>query len=213
MNRQNRNPFVGIAAAIALTLLIAGGCASKKYVADGLTSQEAKLSEIESQVEKNQRDLRATGMEVDEAARTADAALSASEGAGKRADEAYRLAGGKLLYKVILADLAGNFAFESDALSAEARSSLDDLATRLKKDNAGVYLEIEGHTDSSGPEAHNMQLGLRRAEAVRRYLNSEHGIPLHRMSVISFGESRPAADNGTREGRATNRRVEIRVLS
>jgi flagellar motor protein MotB len=48
---------------------------------------------------------------------------------------------------------------------------------------------------------------------VRRYLNSEHGIPLHRMSVISFGESRPAADNGTREGRATNRRVEIRVLS
>ncbi|MCZ6600667.1 MAG: OmpA family protein [Acidobacteria bacterium] len=213
MNRQTSNPLVGIAVATAITVLFAGGCASKKYVADGLSSQDVKLSDIESQVEKNQRGLRDTGKQVDKAARAARAAQSASEEAGTRADEAYRLAEGKLLYKVILSDKAGHFAFESDALADEAKASLDDLATRLKKDNVSVYLEIEGHTDSSGPEPYNMQLGLRRAEAVRRYLNSEQGVPLHRMSVISYGESRPAADNGTREGRAANRRVEIRVLS
>ncbi len=213
MNRQTRKPLAGIVAVTAITFLFAGGCASKKYVADGVTAQDAKISDIESQVEKNQRGLRATGKDVDEAAKTAQAARSASEVAGARANEAYRLAQGKLLYKVILSDKAGHFALNSDSLADEAGASLNDLATRLKKDNAGVYLEIEGHTDSAGPEQYNLQLGLRRAEAVRRYLNSEHGIPLHRMSVISYGESRPAADNGTRDGRAANRRVEIRVLS
>lgn len=213
MNFNTLHPFAGVAAVTALTLLLAGGCASKKYVADGLTVQDARLSDIESQVEKNQRDLGATGKQVDEVARSAQTAQSASREAGARADEAYRLAQGKLLYKVILSDQAGHFSLNSDALAEEARASLDDLATRLKQDNAGVYLEIEGHTDSAGPEQHNMKLGLRRAEVVRRYLNGEHGIPLHRMSVISYGESRPAADNGTREGRAANRRVEIRVLS
>lgn len=213
MNRQTRKPLLGIAMVTAITLLLAGGCASKKYVADGLTGQDTKISDIESQVEKNQRGLRDTGKQVDEVARTARAARRASVEAGARADEAYLLAQGKFLYKVILSDQAGHFSLDSVSLADEARASLDGLATRLKKDNAGVYLEIEGHTDSTGPEQHNMQLGLRRAEVVRRYLNSEHGVPLHRMAVISYGESRPAADNGTREGRAANRRVEIRVLS
>ena len=71
---------------------------------------------------------------------------------------------------------------------------LDNLAARLKSDNRNVFLEIEGHTDSSGPEGYNLVLGQRRAEAVRRYLNGNHSIPLHRMSVITYGESRPSAD-------------------
>jgi len=213
MNPETRKSFLGMTVVTALTLLLAGGCATKKYVADGMTSQDTKIADIESQVEKNQRDLQATGMEVDDAAKAAREAKRASDKAGTRADEAYRLAEGKLLYKVVLSDRADHFAFESDVLADEAKPKLDALAERLKKENVGVYLEIEGHTDSSGPEQYNMQLGLRRAEAVRRYLNSEHGIPLHLMSVISYGESRPVADNGTREGRAANRRVEIRVLS
>ena len=93
MNRQTSKPLVGIAVATAITVLFAGGCASKKYVADGLSSQDAKLSDIESQVEKNQRGLRDTGTQVDKAARAARAAQSASEEAGTRADDLVRSRG------------------------------------------------------------------------------------------------------------------------
>jgi len=75
-----------------------------------------------------------------------------------------------------------------------------------------VYLEIEGHTDNVGSEEYNKVLGERRAEAVRVYLNEKGGIPLHAMNVISYGEDEPVSDNGSRTGRAQNRRVVIRVL-
>jgi outer membrane protein OmpA-like peptidoglycan-associated protein len=58
-----------------------------------------------------------------------------------------------------------------------------------------------------------MQLGLRRAEAVKNYLYEQHNVPLHKMNTISFGESRPAAPNDTSDGRAQNRRVVIKVRS
>jgi outer membrane protein OmpA-like peptidoglycan-associated protein len=213
MTQLNHLPVAGVIAATAFCLVLAGGCASKKYVNEGMTAQDSKVADIETQVEKNQRDLRDTGKRVDEAGKSARSAQRTGEKAQAKADKAYRMAEGKLLYKVVLSDTAGNFELNSDHLSDEAHQALDSLAARLKKENTGVYLEIEGHTDNSGTEAYNMRLALLRAEAVRRYLSSEQGIPLHRMSVISYGESRPAADNGTREGRAANRRVEIRVLS
>ena len=213
MTQLNRLPVTGVVAATAFCLVLAGGCASKTYVDEGINAQDSKVADIETQVEKNQRDLRDTGKRVDEAGKSARSAQRTGEKAQATADKAYRMAEGKLLYKVVLSDTAGNFELNSDGLSDAARKSLDNLASRLKKENTGVYLEIEGHTDNSGAEDYNMRLALQRAEAVRRYLNSEQGIPLHRMSVISYGESRPAADNGTREGRAANRRVEIRVLS
>ena len=80
-----------------------------------------------------------------------------------------------------------DFKLNSDDLSDSAKGELDSLASRLKADNRNVFLEIEGHTDSSGPEAFNLVLGQRRAESVRRYLNGNHSIPLHRMSVITYG--------------------------
>ncbi len=76
----------------------------------------------------------------------------------------------------------------------------------------GVYLEIRGHTDSSGPESWNLVLGKKRAEAVMEYLHKKYNIPLHRMEVISYGSSEPVADNATRNGRDQNRRVEILVF-
>jgi peptidoglycan-associated lipoprotein len=74
-----------------------------------------------------------------------------------------------------------------------------------------VYLEIQGHTDSVGPEDWNLILGKKRAEAVWEYLYKQHHIPLHRMQVISLGGSVPVGDNKTADGRAQNRRVEILV--
>jgi outer membrane protein OmpA-like peptidoglycan-associated protein len=75
-----------------------------------------------------------------------------------------------------------------------------------------VYFEIEGHTDSTGPEAYNEKLGLDRATAVRNYLHDQLGIALNRLEVISYGETKPVVDNKTREHRAQNRRVVINVL-
>jgi outer membrane protein OmpA-like peptidoglycan-associated protein len=77
--------------------------------------------------------------------------------------------------------------------------------------NKGLYLEIQGHADSSGPEDWNLFLGKKRAEAVMEYLHNMYHIPLHRMEVISYGSDKPIADNSSSEGRAQNRRVVILV--
>jgi len=73
-------------------------------------------------------------------------------------------------------------------------------------------LEIQGHTDARGPNTLNARLGEERAEAVRLFMN-QHGVPLNRMSTISYGKADPVADNKTRTGRAQNRRVVLIVMS
>ena len=85
-------------------------------------------------------------------------------------------------------------------------SDLGELADFLKRFE-DVYVDIEGHTDSTGPEDYNQSLSQRRAQAVVDYLVNEHGIAPQRLEAKGFGESQPVADNSTREGRAENRRV------
>jgi outer membrane protein OmpA-like peptidoglycan-associated protein len=97
-------------------------------------------------------------------------------------------------------------------LSKEAEDKLKDFAERLKGENKNVYLEIQGHTDATGPDMYNLKLGEERAEAVRRYL-SKQGIALNRMSTISYGKAEPVDSNKTRDGRAKNRRVVVIVLA
>jgi len=219
LHRLSRTTVVSMLFLLVGALAISG-CATKKSLREGLTAQDTKISDVEGQVEANQKRIEETGQrlegvksDVGDAKRIGSEANSKAEKAGSRADEAYTLAKGKLLYTVVISEVAGQFALSKYDLSADAKKTLDDLAAKLKSENANVYLEIQGHTDSSGDEEYNLMLGQRRAEAVRQYLNAADGIPLHKMSVISFGETKPVADNGTREGRAQNRRVEIRVLS
>ena len=83
---------------------------------------------------------------------------------------------------------------------------------KLKSENKNVYVEVQGHTDATGPKDHNYKLGEERAEAVRRYLNQK-GVALNRIGTISYGPDAPAADNESREGRQQNRRVVLVVLS
>ncbi len=86
------------------------------------------------------------------------------------------------------------------------------MMTQIKADPKGAFFEIEGHTDNVGTPQINEKIGLERAEAVKRYLYEQHQIPLHKMNVISYGEVKPVAPNKTRDGRAQNRRVVIKVL-
>ncbi len=97
-------------------------------------------------------------------------------------------------------------------LSPEAESRLQAFAEKMKSDNKNVYLEIQGHTDSTGSKDLNKKLGEERAEAVRLFMNKS-GVALNRMSTISYGDEAPVAPNNTRDGRAQNRRVVVIVLS
>ena len=87
---------------------------------------------------------------------------------------------------------------------------LNDAAATLKR-NPGVVTEVAGHTDSRGSWKYNQRLSENRANAVRSYLASK-GAPVENLTAKGYGESQPVADNKTREGRAKNRRVELRIL-
>jgi outer membrane protein OmpA-like peptidoglycan-associated protein len=97
-------------------------------------------------------------------------------------------------------------------LSPETKAALDSFVQKLIADKRGVYLEIQGHTDGTGPAEYNLLLGKKRADAVMEYLYKQYHVPLHRMQEISHGSSAPIADNATKDGRAQNRRVEILVF-
>ena len=102
-----------------------------------------------------------------------------------------------------------NFDFDKANIRADAEPILDTAAATLKEDSS-IAVSVEGHTDSRGTDAYNERLSVRRANAVRDYL-VRHGIDASRLSVRGFGESQPVASNDTDEGRAQNRRVELRV--
>lgn len=98
------------------------------------------------------------------------------------------------------------FDFDSADLKSGMKDALTDLADQVKASTGHEVLTIIGHTDSTGPEEYNMQLSLRRAQAAADYLES---LGIDGITVKGMGESEPVADNGTREGRAKNRRIEI----
>ena len=102
------------------------------------------------------------------------------------------------------------FDIESAVLTAHARAKLDETVTILKQ-NPGIEVEIAGHADSTGPEEFNMALSVRRAEAVRSYLEAA-GIGAARLSARGYGESQPMDSNDTMIGRFDNRRVELHAL-
>jgi outer membrane protein OmpA-like peptidoglycan-associated protein len=111
--------------------------------------------------------------------------------------------------RVIVSDVVLNFQFGKSELTEEAKRKLASAIT-VPKPNARLSVAIEGHADWIGTEAYNEQLGLDRAESVRRYLAEQLRIPAGQISVVSYGENSPAAPNTTRAGRAQNRRVVIK---
>jgi peptidoglycan-associated lipoprotein len=202
---------------VATAALLAGGClATRGYVESQVSESEVRTEErvegLETQVEENQTQIAAQGEQIDDAVKRIDEMSDTAREALGRAIAAGKVAEGKLIYETVLTDEDVQFGVSKAALTDAAQARLAEIAAQLTEENTGVFLEIQGHTDSTGSEAYNLLLGERRAEAVRTYLSREHHLPLHRMSVISYGESRPIADNSTSAGRAQNRRVTIVVL-
>ncbi|MBI5280338.1 MAG: OmpA family protein [Candidatus Solibacter usitatus] len=211
-----RKSLWAVLAVVVAVALGVSGCATKSYVqeqvAESQKASDAKIGEVQKQVEATQMDvsnLKKSDTEQNEQlAKLSDTAKEALA----RAQEAGKLAKGKFLYEVTLTDEAVKFGFNKKDLSAEAKAALDAFAARLKSENKNVYIEVQGHTDSIGSEKVNLDLGQGRAESVMRYLNMNGGVPLHRMSVISYGEYKPATDNKSADGRSQNRRVTLVVL-
>jgi len=214
----------------AVSLSVAPACATKKFVRTSVGEVNDKVGTMGKSLEETQERVRtAEGkiVEVDgkavaanEAAvkanaAAADAATKASE-VGKTAET--RAAGieaetRKLIFTTVLSEDRGQFKLGKTDLPEDATAAIDNMVNQLKTDKKAVWVEIEGHTDNLGDAKYNEQLGLKRAEAVKRYLYEKHQVPLHKINVISYGEEKPVAPNNTRDGRAQNRRVVIKVLA
>jgi len=105
-----------------------------------------------------------------------------------------------------------NVQFESNSseLTSGSSESLDKVVNAMNEYDQ-LRIEIQAHTDNSGEAAYNLSLSEKRANSVRDYLIAK-GVAANRMAVKGFGETQPIADNSTRDGRATNRRVELKVI-
>ena len=214
-------------AALALSVMAAAGsaCATKGYVRESVGDVNEKVESLSQSLEATQQQTKENAARIARVDQKADQAGAAAQSAQTSASAARRAADAaaakataletatrRLIFEVVISDDEGNFEPGKADLPDEVRVRLDELATRLKSDPAGHYIEIEGHTDSTGSTGLNERLGLARAEHVKRYLYETYRIPLHKINVISFGEAKPVAPNTTRDGRAQNRRVVIKVL-
>jgi outer membrane protein OmpA-like peptidoglycan-associated protein len=205
--------LVGIA---VLGLAASPGCVTKKVFRKNVEETDTRIKGVESGVEQSERRISDLSTETDQKITsvrgTAEKAVEIGNTAMAKAEAAETLAKGKILWTTTLTDDTTKFSFDQAQLPPDATKILDDLASKVKGLDKTVYIEIEGHTDSIGSEVYNRQLGEKRADAVRNYLNENGGIPLHAMNVISYGEDNPVGDNKSKAGRAQNRRVVIKVL-
>jgi len=225
------------ASMLALSVAVAPACASKKFVRTEVGNVNTKVDTLSGTLEETQERTRQNEGRIGEVDKKAEAAGQSAQAAQTAANAAQTKAnevGGqltqattqingrvdevvaasrRLVYTVTLSEDQGNFKFGKTALPDEAKSRLDEVISQLKANPNNIWIEIEGHTDNVGDKAMNEKLGLERAEAVKRYLYEQHQIPLHKINVISYGEDKPVAPNNTRQGRAQNRRVVVKVLS
>ena len=222
--------------AIPVALIVVVGttaCASKKFVRTSVGEVNDKVDSLGRSVEETQeRTRRNEGRlgEVDSKANAAAAAAQQANGAAADAKNAavaansaantvgtkldtFDKASRRLVYEVVLSEDQGNFKFGKAELPDEIKVKIDEMVTHLKEDPKNVFIEIEGHTDNIGSPQTNEKIGLERAQAVERYLYEQFQIPLHKMNIISYGETKPVGPNKTRTDRAKNRRVVIRVLA
>jgi outer membrane protein OmpA-like peptidoglycan-associated protein len=123
----------------------------------------------------------------------------------------------RLEKRLVLADSNGpTFAFGSGALTKDAKREIDGFLQDLEgspnsEAASGRFFVVAGYTDSVGAEDYNYELGQRRATSVAGYLVGKEGVDPTQVRVVSYGASKPAADNRTSRGRRSNRRVEILV--
>ena len=217
------------AAVIALGLPFTFGCASKKYVRNETAPVVNKTNELDEMTAKNTNDIK----DVDQRAQSgiqgamakASAADQKAQSAGQAAQQAQTAAdqashSATSLTNVVanlddykpITEAAVHFAFNKSNLTPKAKDALDQLGSQLG--NAHHYIVVvDGNTDSVGSAQYNYVLSQHRADSVIQYLASKYQIPAYKIYVIGLGKDKPEADNKSAQGRAENRRVDVRLLT
>ena len=229
-----------IGAGLLAATLLAGGCATKKYVQNTTAPIQAKVDQVGDQTTKNgqqiqqvQSDLTGNLKGVDERAQSgisaakeqAMTAQNTAQDAANKANLASDLANKdseeiRSLRHVVsnlddykqVADLTIPFAFNKFMLTDKDKEDLDNLVSTTAK-NKRFFIAVEGFTDRTGSRQYNETLSRKRADSVTEYLVAKHDIPIYRIHMIGLGEQKPVDDGRTRAARAKNRRVEIKVFS
>ena len=223
MNRTSLTLMLAFAMASTL------GCATKKYVRNETTPLINKTNELDDLTAKNSRDIKDVDSRVQAglqelntrtsaidqkalaAGQSADAAQTTANSAVQRVDALTNTVVNLDNYRPV-AETSVHFGFDKDILTSKAKQALDQLAADVQN-TKGYIITVEGGTDSTGGEDYNYGLSQRRADSVIQYLASEHNIPAHKIYLIGLGKDKPVDSNKTREGRAKNRRVDVRLMT
>ncbi len=218
-------------AMLGATALVSG-CATKGYVRQNVTPVQDKINQVSGQVNKVGGDLQKTQQDVAKNTQAISATDEKATGADRRAGDAMTRANQAneqaqkddqeiAQLRGVVANLDDYkvknqatvlFKFNSAELSPEDKQQLDQLASNtgsLKR----YFIAVEGYTDTTGDANYNLQLSRRRADAVVVYLSAEKNVPFYQIRTIGLGENNLVDPGKTREARAKNRRVEVKVFS
>ncbi|MBC8359579.1 MAG: OmpA family protein [Candidatus Aminicenantes bacterium] len=211
-----KKTFYALVALAVIFLIGLSGCATKGFVQEQISQV---MDPVKAQAEANKTEIETLKKTTEQQTQQQQKLSETNQEAVARAMEAFdqaeevgKLATGKFLFEVTFSDDSVQFDFDKGDLTDEDKIVLSNFAARIKAQNKNVHIEIQGHTDSIGTEEYNLWLGQVRAESVRNYLYTQHGVSLHHMSTFSYGESKPLVENDTPENRAMNRRITFVVI-
>jgi OOP family OmpA-OmpF porin len=209
-------------------LLMSTGCTTKNYVRKQTEPIVEKSNELDARTAKNNAAIH----DVDTRAQQGIASVNTKAGeadqkaldAGNRATQAQTLAdqantrANSLANQVAnldnyrpVAETSVHFAFNKADLTGKAKTALDQLLAEVPN-TKGYLVVVEGGTDSVGSANYNYKLSEKRADSVVQYLSSKN-IPAHKIYLIGLGKDKYAAENNTADGRAKNRRVDVRLMT
>jgi OmpA-OmpF porin, OOP family len=213
--------------AIGMTATV--GCTTKNYVKQQTTPLINKTNELDDMTAKNSKDIKdvdaraqagiqAVNAKTADVEQKAQAADQSAVSAQQMADAANNRVG--ILTNTVanldnyrpVAETSVKFAFNKDNLTPKAKEALDQLAGSIAS-TRGYIIALEGSTDSVGSAEYNYDLSQRRADSVIQYLASKYNVPAHKIYVIGLGKDKPVESNKTSQGRADNRRVDVRLMT
>jgi OmpA-OmpF porin, OOP family len=202
------------------SLILAGGCATKRYVAQQVDPVNGKITDVQKTQEEHERRISATDEKATSADSRATDALGRADAASKKADQVKSDLRNELNDRI--ADLddyksAGEatvlFKFNSAKLTDEAKQALSQLVTAQGSALKRYFIAIEGYTDKIGTPEYNLDLSRRRAQAVQAYLVAQHNLPVYRIQIVGLGKDKPVNGQKTKDDRSKNRRVEVTLFS
>lgn len=215
--------------ALAASMAASVGCSSKNYVKQQTTPLINKTNELDDMTAQNTKSIKDVDARaqsgIQQVTQAAAAADQKAQSAGQQAAQAQQSADNAVHRVDVLSNAVANldnyrvvsetavhFGFDKDFLTKQAKDELDKLGSTVPN-TKGYIITVEGGTDSVGPADYNYGLSERRANSVIQYLGSKYNIPAHKIYLIGLGKDKPVEDNKSRDGRAANRRVSVKLMT